>query len=91
MEKTIYLRLRHRIVVEPQAKVRLPQIASIIAPERIKAELHDFSIYQIKKEDKNTVVLDAITVIRKILERFPDHEIQIVGPNHTIIEVQLEK
>ncbi len=91
MEKTIYLRLRHRIVVEPQAKVRLPQIAIIIAPERIKAELHDFSIYQIKKEDKNTVVLDAITVIRKILERFPDHEIQIVGPNHTIIEVQLEK
>jgi len=52
MEKTIYLRLRHRIVVEPQAKVRLPQIASIIAPERIKAELHDFSIYQIKKRIK---------------------------------------
>lgn len=91
MEKTIYVRLRHRVAVQPEAMIRLQEIASVIAPEGIRDVLQNLSIFKVKKEDNNTVVLDAITIIRKIHERFPEYEVQIVGPNHTIVEVVLEK
>ena len=91
MEKTIYLRLRHRISVQPETKIRLAKVASIIAPDGLITDLQKLPVYQVKKEDNNTVVIDAILIIRKIRERFPDYEIQVVGPNHTILEVGLEK
>ena len=91
MEKTIYLRLRYRITVEPETTVYLAQIASIIAPVEIKRVIQALPIYKIKKADKNTVVLDAISIIEKISTLYPGYDIQIVGPNHTIINVLIEK
>lgn len=91
MEKIIYLRLRHRLEVKENARILLGQVAAIVAPEEIEQQLERFPVYQVTPEDKNTIIIDAITVIEHLQKVFPDYQIQLVGPNHTIVEVILEK
>jgi stage V sporulation protein AA len=91
MEKTIYIRMRHRSQVKQENIVYLKDIALIIADEQMIAQLQQLPIYKVSKEDRTIVVIDAMTVIEHILRNFPSYEIQIIGPNQTIVEIIYQK
>ncbi|NMH68759.1 stage V sporulation protein AA [Bacillus sp. RO3] len=91
MEGILYIRLRHRVQVREESRVRLGQLAQIIAPENILDELRDIPIHQVKESDKNIIVVDVMKVIKEICKNFGDLDIQTIGPTQSIIEVIYEK
>ncbi|MED4223698.1 stage V sporulation protein AA [Neobacillus cucumis] len=91
MEKTIYIRMRHRVHVRPQEKIYLKDVAQVIAPEAILSKLQTMMIYQVTEKDQNIIVIDVMEVIKKVTSLFEDGEVQTIGPAQTIVEVVFEK
>ncbi|MGJ7919919.1 stage V sporulation protein AA [Neobacillus sp. LXY-4] len=91
MEKTIYIRMRNRSQVRQEGKVYIQDIAQIIADDHLDKQIRVLEVYQVKNEDRNIVVVDAMTVIKKITKVFPDYEVQMIGPSQTIVEVIFKK
>jgi stage V sporulation protein AA len=91
MEKSIYLRMRHRVLVQPNATVRIGQIVQISAEEKVSQEIKNIVIHQVSKKDKNIVVIDVMKVIDQIRRKFPQIDVQTVGPAQTIVEIAIKK
>ncbi len=91
MDNTIFIRLRHRIQVKEKQTILLKDVAVIVAPKNVAEELENLKIYQVKKEDHNIIVIDAITVLREIVQATNRRDIQLIGPNQTIVEVATQK
>jgi stage V sporulation protein AA len=87
MEQTVYIRLRHRVLVQPNEKIYLKDIAQIIAEDTLLKQLNDLFIYQIKNQDRNIIIVDIMKVIAVIAKFNSNIEVQILGPSQTIIEV----
>jgi stage V sporulation protein AA len=87
LEKTIYIRMRNRVLTKPREKVYLMDIAQIIAPESTIPDLKKVILHQITPEDKNIIIIDVMKVIRSITDMFEEVEVQSIGPAQTIIEV----
>jgi len=91
MESTIYIRLRHRIQVHQNHEVKIKDVARVIAEDQYLSEIENLFIHQVKEEDKNMIVLDGMRVIKAITEKFDNVDIQIIGPQQTIVEVIYKK
>ena len=91
MEQTVYIRLRHRVLVQPNEKIYLKDITQMIADDLLQKQLNDLFIYQIKHQDRNIIIVDIMQVIAEIAKFNPDIEVQVLGPSQTIIEVVYEK
>ncbi|MBO0962882.1 stage V sporulation protein AA [Neobacillus sp. MM2021_6] len=91
MENTVYIRMRNRVQSAPEEKVLLKDVAQIIAPEEILANLNSMMIHQLTTKDRNIVVIDVMKVIKLIVKTFGDLEVQTIGPAQTIIEVTFKK
>lgn len=91
MEKTIYIRMRNRCQIRHQGPVYLSDIAQIIADDQLLKSLQKLSVYQVKPEDRNMIVIDAMMVITQIIKAFKEVEVQMIGPAQTIVEVVLQK
>ncbi|WP_338749922.1 stage V sporulation protein AA [Bacillus sp. FJAT-52991] len=86
METSIFIRLTPRIHLDMNAKVKLKDIAQVIAPEQLLPSLLHMDIYQIKPEDQQIVIIEAMTIVKMILHQWPEVDIQFVGPSETIID-----
>ena len=91
MEKTIYIRMRNRVQVKPDESLLLKDIAQIIASEQIYEKLKALPIQKVTPKDHNILIIDAMKVIKFILDIFPEYEVQVLGPPQTIIEVIFRK
>ncbi|MFB6465938.1 stage V sporulation protein AA [Cytobacillus sp. Hz8] len=91
MGRTIYIRMRHRVQVQPHQMVVLNDVAQIIADDEMLNLLKELEIYQVSPKDKNTIIMDVMVVIKEISRIIPGTEIQVLGPSQTIIEVVLKK
>lgn len=91
LDTTIYIRLRHRVQVKTGATVYLKDIALITAHKTVMNTLGNLIVHQVKKEDNNIIIIDGMKVIQVITEQLNDTNIQLVGPQQTIVEVNLKK
>lgn len=91
MESFIYLRLRHRVEVRPNSKITLADIAQIIAPEKDLTKLKQLTVYEVSTSDKSSVVIDVMTLIDLITEKWGAVDIQTIGPSQTIIDIIYKK
>jgi stage V sporulation protein AA len=91
LEKTVYIRLRHRVLVRPHEKIFLKDIAQIITEEGLHEQLNQRLIYQISDQDRNIIIIDVMHVISEIAKFDPAIEVQVLGPSQTIIEVIYKK
>nr|WP_263325847.1 stage V sporulation protein AA [Neobacillus sp. Marseille-Q6967] len=91
MEKTVYIRMRNRVLVKPDQKIYLTDIAQIIAPENFLQPLKHLMVHQITEEDNKIVIIDVMRVIRQISSMIPNAEVQTIGPAQAIIEVVYKK
>ncbi len=87
----IYLRLRQKKKVPPNARLVIGDIAQLIGDDSSCARVEKIPLYQITKEDKNLIVIDVMHVIKVIQLEISNLEIQVVGPAQTIVEVQFPK
>jgi stage V sporulation protein AA len=92
MEKTVFIKLRHRVQVKPGDVVTIGDVAQIIANDRDVAEqLKIVPLYEIQPSDKNIVIIDVMKVMQAMVERDGSLDVQTVGPSQTIIEVVYQK
>lgn len=91
LEKTVYIRLRHRVLVRPHEKIFLKDIAQIITEEALHEQLNQRLIYQVSDQDRNIIIIDVMHVIVEIAKFDPAIEVQVLGPSQTIIEVVYKK
>jgi stage V sporulation protein AA len=91
LEKTIYIRMRNRVLAKPEEIIYLDDIAQIIAPETIIPKLKKLKVHQISVHDRNIVIIDVMKVIRLISNLIENADVQTIGPAQTIIEVMLKK
>lgn len=91
LETTIYIRMRHRVIVHHDILVKFQDIAQVIADEEIYEKLIAIPIHKITKQDNNIIIIDVMKVINLITTLYPKADIQIIGPTQTIIEVVNKK
>jgi stage V sporulation protein AA len=91
LEKTIYIRMRNRVLTKPEESIYLDDIAQIIAPETIIPKLKKLKVHQISVHDRNIVIIDVMKVIRLISNVIENADVQTIGPAQTIVEVMLKK
>lgn len=92
MEKTVFIKLRHRVQVRPGDVVTIGDVAQIIANDRDVAEqLKIIPLYKIQPSDKNIVIIDVMKVVQAMVERDGSLDVQTIGPSQTIIEVVYQK
>lgn len=91
MENTAYIRLHHRVLVQPNRKVYLHDIAQIIANPEVKDPLSKLLIYEVSESDRNIIIIDVIQVVKEISQAFPILGIEMLGPTQTIVEVVYNK
>ncbi|PLR99945.1 stage V sporulation protein AA [Bacillus sp. T33-2] len=91
MEKTIYIRMRHRVHVKPGESIYLKDIAQFISNETIYKQLRMLPIHQVSPTEGNIIIIDVMRVIQLIARLEPSYEVQAVGPPQTIVEVIFKK
>jgi stage V sporulation protein AA len=87
LEKTVYIRLRHRVFVQPNDKIYLKDIAQIIAEDALHNRIRDRVLYQVTAEDRNILIIDVMHVVEEINKFDSTIDVQVIGPSQTIIEV----
>ena len=91
LEKTVYIRLRNRVLVRPREEVFLKNIAQVIAQDALHEKLDQLSVYQISDQDRNIIIIDAMQVIAEIAKLDSTIQVQLLGPSQTIVEVVFKK
>ena len=91
LEKTVYIRLRHRVFIQPNDKFFLKDIAQIIAEDALHNQIGDRVLYQADAKDRNIIIIDVMHVVEEIKKFDSMIDVQIIGPSQTIIEVVYKK
>ena len=91
LEKTVYIRLRNRVLVRPHEEVFLKNIAQVIAHDALHEKLDQLRVYQISDQDRNIIIIDAMQVIAEIAKLDSTIQVQLLGPSQTIVEVVFKK
>jgi stage V sporulation protein AA len=91
MEKTVYIRLRHRVQVRPDDCITVSKIAQIVAGEELRTRISNLVVHRVQPSDKNIVVIDVMRVLAEVHKTDPDIDVQAVGPAQTIVEIVFQK
>ncbi|MCP8966941.1 stage V sporulation protein AA [Ectobacillus sp. SYSU M60031] len=91
VKRTIYVKMRQRLQVPPDYKLRLGDVAQMTGPQEVVAVLQRLPVYQITEKDKTHVVLDAMKVIEAIRRHDNNLEVNLFGSAATIVEIIYEK
>ncbi|MED4532275.1 stage V sporulation protein AA [Metabacillus fastidiosus] len=91
MEKTLYLRLRHRIQASPNEVITIGKIAQIVGNREWAEQIKKIIVRHVNSSDKNIIVLDVMAVVNEIHKLDEEISVQTIGPSQTIIEVVYEK
>ncbi|MCV9888279.1 stage V sporulation protein AA [Metabacillus halosaccharovorans] len=91
MDKTVYIRLRHRIQVHPNDVITIGKIALIVGDKELTDKLKKIVIHKVQLRDKNMVVIDIMHVLKEIRKFDRQVDIQALGSNQTIVEIMYKK
>lgn len=87
MKDALFLRLRKRLAVKPEAMITLGDICQLFWDGERENALRRMPIYQVKPKDGNLIVIDIMQVIQKIRSIYPEVELEIQGAPQIIVEV----
>ncbi|WP_337019906.1 stage V sporulation protein AA [Oceanobacillus massiliensis] len=91
MAEVIYLRMKKNIEVQSLQQIYLKNIAYISAAAKYKKKLEDIPVYQLTKKDRNIVIIDSYLIIDHLMSNIDGIEIQLLGPEQTIIHINEQK
>ncbi|TGB04469.1 stage V sporulation protein AA [Halobacillus salinus] len=91
MATPVYIRLKQSVYVRPLATITLGQISRIAGPKRYLPNFHSMEIYQISPEDQNIVVIDGVSIIDQIIQKYPNLDVELLGPNQCVVHVEKER
>lgn len=88
MSELVYLRMKKNANFPKLTEVLLKDIAFVSTTNpSLKKKLENLLIYRLTKKDKNLVVIDSFLIIEYITKQEDEVEVQLLGPNQTVIRV----
>ncbi|MGM0711781.1 stage V sporulation protein AA [Brevibacillus parabrevis] len=87
MKDALFLRLRKRLAVKPEAMIALGDICQLFWDGEREEALERMPIYQVKPTDGNLIVIDIMQVIQRVRSVYPEVELEIQGSPQIIVEV----
>ncbi|MFF0826872.1 stage V sporulation protein AA [Brevibacillus sp. NPDC003359] len=87
MKDALFLRLRKRLAVQPQAMITLGDICQLFWDGEREEALKRMPIYQTKPTDGNLIIIDIMQVIKRLRSVYPDVELDVQGAPQIIVEV----
>ncbi|QAS50718.1 stage V sporulation protein AA [Halobacillus litoralis] len=91
MAAPVYIRTKQSIYVQPLSKVRLADVARVTGSKRHMPELEQMVLHQVAEEDRNIVVIDSFMIVEQVLDKFPQMELELIGPNQCVVHVEKHK
>lgn len=92
MEGLIYLRMKKNLEIKNPIEVKLKDVAYLSSNSKTNLkELEEIRIYRITEKDKEIVIIDSFFIIKYLTENYPKLEIQLIGPEQTIIRISKYK
>lgn len=87
MPATIYLRMKRNVNINEYKQLFLKDIAHVAAEDKLMKLLEERPVYRVTKKDNNVIIIDGFLVIKDILVEFSDLDIQLVGPEQTVVRM----
>jgi stage V sporulation protein AA len=87
VQEPLFLRLRKRLSVKPQAVITLGDICQLYWDGEREAALARMPVYRVQPEDGDLIIIDIMQVIRKIRTAYPEASLEIQGSTQIIVEV----
>lgn len=91
LDETIYIKMRQRLQVSPDYRLKLKDVAQISASEHTRISLQDLPVYEITKADKTHVVIDAMIILAAIHSYSKQYDVNLIGPSQTIVEILYDR
>ncbi|WP_096270510.1 stage V sporulation protein AA [Paucisalibacillus globulus] len=92
MEGIVYLRLKRKLEIQNLMELKLKDIALISShSNEIVHELENIKLYRVTEKDKELIVLDSFLIIKHLAQNYPNIEIQLLGPEQTIVKINKNK
>ncbi|MCP3032662.1 stage V sporulation protein AA [Halobacillus sp. A1] len=91
MTKPLYIRMKQSIRIPPKQMIRVYDVARVTGDSRKKHMVEHMILHTVKPEDRNIIVVDSFSIIERILNRFPDSDVEILGPNQCVVHVEGQK
>ncbi|WP_082233939.1 stage V sporulation protein AA [Halobacillus massiliensis] len=86
--RPVYVRLKQSIRIPVQEIIRIKDIAMITGVDKEKSVIEDMPIHRVTAEDRNVIVVDSLTIIEQVISRYPDHQLEIIGPNYCVVHLE---
>ena len=84
----VYLLIKSKAAVDIRSNVYIRDIGQIYCDDKaIKTKVEDLSIYK-TKTDEDWICISSIDIIEKIVDRYPNLEIEIIGQSEVLIEIK---
>ncbi|MGP4076955.1 stage V sporulation protein AA [Halobacillus sp. K22] len=91
MTTPVYIRIKQSINIDPSSTIRLGDIARITGSRRYETVLPNMIVHKVKADDQNIVVIDGFMVIEQVLSKFPQVEVELLGPSQCVVHVEKHK
>ncbi|MDR7314046.1 stage V sporulation protein AA [Brevibacillus nitrificans] len=87
MKEPMFLRLRKRLAVKPEALITMGDVCQIYWNGEREEAIKRMPIYRVKPEDGNLIIIDIMQVIQRLRSAYPEVELDIQGAPQLIVEV----
>ncbi|SES81701.1 stage V sporulation protein AA [Oceanobacillus limi] len=87
MAEIVYLRMKKNLELDRMQELQLKDIAFLTTQYNAKKNLESMRIYRITEKDQDLVVIDSFLIIEHLNKVYPNLEIQVIGPTHTIVRI----
>ncbi|WP_312108696.1 stage V sporulation protein AA [Brevibacillus reuszeri] len=88
MKEALFLRLRKRLAVKPEAMITLGDICQIYWDGEREEAIKRMPIYRVEPSDGNLIIIDIMQVIQRLRQVYPEADLDIQGAPQIIVEVQ---
>lgn len=87
MNEPMFLRLRKRLAVKPEALITMGDVCQIYWDGEREEAIKRMPIYRVKPEDGNLIIIDIMQVIQRLRSAYPEVALDIQGAPQLIVEV----
>lgn len=90
-DKTIYLRMKYKIDASPNKTITINHVAQLIGDETVVETIGSMPVYQLQMNDHHMAVIESTDVLRTIFRRYSNLDIELVGPQATLVNIRYKK
>jgi stage V sporulation protein AA len=87
----VYIKLKSKVSLRPGEVIRIRHVAELITNSPAEPAIRDTVLHVLRPEDGNRYVVDIIQVITLLQQNEPDLLVHSIGPEQTIVEIQMPK